>query len=372
MNKELLTMLTVIFIGLFAGTATIRYYYKGSIFQSLAIFWLATLVLLYLVTKLGALYPNSFKPFITVPVVIVIVILCMRFIAKSLVKPLNESINNLKKMSEGNLLIESDQHFLHRNDELGYLTSSINDVSFKLKEIVESISATSTDIESASEHLTTSSLQLSQAVNEQASSLEEISATMDEIVASVQQNAENARQTETIAVNTNESLEEGTISTNIALDAMKEIAEKISIINDIAFQTNILALNAAVEAARAGDQGKGFAVVAAEVRRLAERSSLAANEIISYSQKGAQISEKARSLMNKNLPEIKKTSQLIQEISAASLEQKSGSLQVNESVQQLNSITQQNAAAAEELASNAEELSAKSKHLSELVSFFRV
>ena len=153
---------------------------------------------------------------------------------------------------------------------------------------------------------------------------------------------------------------------------MKEIAEKISIINDIAFQTNLLALNAAVEAARAGDQGKGFAVVAAEVRRLAERSSLAANEIISVSQKGASMSEQAKELMNKNLPEIRKSSQLIQEISAASLEQKSGSMQVNESVQQLNSITQQNAASAEELASNAEELTAKSKQLADLISYFKL
>jgi methyl-accepting chemotaxis protein len=258
------------------------------------------------------------------------------------------------------------------DDEMARLTKGIAGLNEKLKEVIEGIMVASEEIENAGEQLSSSSIMLSEAVNEQASSLEEISATMEEIVSSIQQNAENAKQTEVIAVTTGNSLEEGNKSTNIALDSMKEIAEKISIINDIAFQTNLLALNAAVEAARAGDQGKGFAVVAAEVRRLAERSSMAANDIISVSNRGAEISEKARVLMNKNLPEIKKTSQLIQEISAASLEQKTGSMQVNESVQQLNGITQQNAAAAEELASNAEELTAKSKHLNDLVTFFRL
>lgn len=153
---------------------------------------------------------------------------------------------------------------------------------------------------------------------------------------------------------------------------MKKIAKKITIINDIAFQTNLLALNAAVEAARAGEHGKGFAVVATEVKKLAERSRNAANEIMEVIYKGSDISEKARKLMNKYLPEMQKTSQLIQEITAASLEQKSGSEQVNESVQQLNNITQENASSAEEVASSAEELTAKSKALNDLISFFKL
>ncbi|HOP03750.1 MAG TPA: methyl-accepting chemotaxis protein [Tenuifilaceae bacterium] len=372
MQKDLWVMILITIIGFGSGVAAIRFYYKGSIFIKIASYWLANLVLLYLVTKLGALLPNVFPQYITTPVTIIVVILSFRQVSTTIVHPLKGSISNLKKISQGDLNIEINKDFLKKKDELGDLSNSVKDVSAKLKEIIEAISTAGEEINNAGQQLSSSSINLSQAVNEQASSLEEISATMEEIVSSIQQNADNSKQTETIAVSTTQGLEEGNKSTNVALDSMKEIAEKITIINDIAFQTNLLALNAAVEAARAGDQGKGFAVVAAEVRRLAERSSLAANEIIAVSQKGATVSEKARELMNKNLPEMKKTSQLIQEISAASLEQKSGSMQVNESVQQLNSITQQNAASAEELASNAEELTARSQHLIDLISFFRV
>jgi methyl-accepting chemotaxis protein len=372
MQKELTIMLVILIIGLVTGIAAIRYYYKGSIFSYIATFWVVTLVLLYLATKLGAIMPDKFPLYITTPITIITIVFIFRHVALSVVKPLKENIANLKQISNGTLNVDVNSTFLQRKDELGDLSSSVNEVSTKLKEIIESIAVSSEEIENAGEQLSASSIQLSEAVNEQASSLEEISATMEQIVSSIQQNADNSKQTESIATNSSLSLEEGNKSTNIALDSMKEIAEKISIINDIAFQTNLLALNAAVEAARAGDQGKGFAVVAAEVRRLAERSSMAANDIIAVSQKGATVSEKARELMNKNLPEIKKTSQLIQEITAASLEQKSGSMQINESVQQLNGVTQENAASAEEIAANAQELTAKAKNLSELISFFRI
>ena len=372
MSKELFQALAPVMIGVPIGIFAIYYLFKGSILFRITAYWVITLTITNVLSNLNALYPETFPKFISIPIGLGFIIFFFNRTAKEVRKPLNESISALEKLTNGDLNIKVNKEFAKKNDELGRLTKSIDGLSKRLKEVIEGITVASDEIESTGQQLSTNSLQLSHSSNEQASSLEEISSTMEQIVSSIQQNADNSKQTENIAISTNLSLEESTKSTNIALDSMKEIAEKITIINDIAFQTNLLALNAAVEAARAGDQGKGFAVVAAEVRRLAERSRDSANEIIEVSQKGAAISEQARELMNKNLPEIKRTSELIQEISAATLEQKSGSMQVNESVQQLNNITQQNAAAAEELASSAEELTAKSKQLTDLISFFKL
>jgi len=372
MSKELLEIIGPLLVGPPAGIIAIRYFFKGSILFRISAYWVITLSILDALANMNSSYPEIFPTVVIVPVALPIFVYFFWRTAKEVRRPLDDSIKALKKLAEGNLNVKVNESYIGQKNELGVLTESIKSLTEKFKDVIENISVAADEIDSTGQQLSSSSLQLSNASNEQASSLEEISSTMEEIVSSIQMNAENSKQTESIAVNTNQSIEEGTKSTNIALDSMKEIAEKITIINDIAFQTNLLALNAAVEAARAGDQGKGFAVVAAEVRRLAERSRNAANEIIDVSQKGAEISEQAREIMNKNLPEIKRTSELIQEISAATMEQRTGSTQVNEAVQQLNNITQQNAASAEELASSAEELSAKSKNLTDLISFFKI
>ncbi|MEA2107121.1 MAG: methyl-accepting chemotaxis protein [Bacteroidota bacterium] len=372
MSKELIIAALPLIFGIPAAILAIRYFFKGSILFKITIYWVITVLTIDVLANLNCLYPNIFSKFIVIGFGIPFVLYFFYRVTQELRKPLDKSITLLERLTEGNLNIEIDKKLLNKNDELGRITRSIQKLSSKLKEVIQGISDAAVEIESSGEQLNSSSLQLSNSTNQQASSLEEISSTMEEIVSSIQQNADNSKQTEGIAINTNKSLEEGTNSTNIALDSMKEIAEKITIINDIAFQTNLLALNAAIEAARAGEHGKGFAVVATEVKQLAERSRNAANEIMDVIYKGSDVSEKARELMNKNLPEMQKTSQLIQEITAASLEQKSGSEQVNESVQQLNNITQENASSAEEVASSAEELTAKSKALNDLISFFKL
>jgi len=289
-------------------------------------------------------------------------------ITRGITQPLTESVKFANDIADGDL---TGKLSFRQRDEVGVLGDALRNMRDKLKEITMNIANGANEISSASNQISSTSEELSQASNEQASSVEEISSTMEEIASNVQQNTDNAQQTEKIALNSANSISEVSEASNESLASIKNISEKIGIINDIAFQTNILALNAAVEAARAGEHGKGFAVVAAEVRKLAERSRVAADEIVSLAGRSVQVTEKAGELMFKIMPEIERTATLVQEISAASIEQSNGTNQVNNAVQQLNNTTQQNAAASEELASSAEGLTSQAETLLQLVEFFK-
>ncbi|MDZ7813183.1 MAG: methyl-accepting chemotaxis protein [Ideonella sp.] len=246
-------------------------------------------------------------------------------------------------------------------------------------ELMDTVSKTIVEVRSAADQLTSASAQvsstsqsLSQSASEQAASLEETTASLQEMASSVKQNSENATVTDSMASKAAKEAEEGGDAVARTADAMKSIATKISIIDDIAYQTNLLALNAAIEAARAGEHGKGFAVVAAEVRKLAERSQVAAQEIGQLASTSVSLAEKAGNLLGNMVPSINKTSDLVQEISAASSEQASGVSQITSAMDHLNTATQQNASAAEQLSATAEELSAQATQLQELMSFFQV
>jgi methyl-accepting chemotaxis protein len=242
----------------------------------------------------------------------------------------------------------------------------------KLSSIVSEIRSSAVSLSSASEEVSATAQSMSQATNEQAASVEETSASVEQMGASITQNTENAKVTEGIAAKAAKDANEGGAAVEQTVGAMKSIADKIGIIDDIAYQTNLLALNAAIEAARAGEHGKGFAVVAAEVRKLAERSQVAAQEIGEVAKDSVGLAEKAGKLLEEMVPNITKTSDLVQEITAASEEQSSGAGQINTAMNQLNQITQQNASSSEELAATAEEMSASAEQLQQLVGYFNV
>ncbi len=272
-----------------------------------------------------------------------------------------------QEIASGKLDIE-----IHRRSEKDELMQALKTMAERLTEVVSGVQAASENVATGSQAMNDSSMQMSQGASEQAAAAEEASSSIEEMAANIRQNADNALQTEKIAIQAADQTREGGEAVNQTVGAMREIVEKINIIEEIARQTNLLALNAAIEAARAGEHGKGFAVVAAEVRKLAERSQIAAGEISDLSASSVGVAERAGELLDKIVPDIQKTAELVQEIAAASREQDAGSDQINKAIQNLDQIIQQNAAAAEEMASTSEELSSQSETLREMMQFFEI
>ena len=290
------------------------------------------------------------------------------WIVRSITRPLNQAVSVANSLADGDMSVRIE---VTSKDETGLLLEAMKNMVEKLSQIITEVRSAADNLSSASEEVSATAQSLSQSSSEQAASVEETSASIEQMSASISQNTENAKVTDGMASKAAKEAGEGGEAVGQTVTAMKSIADKIGIIDDIAYQTNLLALNAAIEAARAGEHGKGFAVVAAEVRKLAERSQVAAQEIGEVAKGSVSLAEKAGKLLDEMVPSIRKTSDLVQEITAASEEQSAGVGQINTAMGQLNQATQQNASASEELAATAEEMSSQAEQLQQAMSFFK-
>ncbi len=286
---------------------------------------------------------------------------------EKMVANLKATVDVAQKIAQGDLRVEVD--VLSEKDALG---NALKAMVEQLNTFVAEVKGAANEVAAGSQMLSASAEEMSQGATEQAASAEEASSSMEQMAANIRQNSDNASQTEKIALKAAEDAGMGGKAVIETVSAMKDIAQKITIIEEIARQTDLLALNAAIEAARAGEHGKGFAVVASEVRKLAERSQMAAGEISRLSSTSVEVAERAGEMLERIVPDIQKTAELVQEISAASMEQNSGADQINASIQQLDQVTQQNASASEEMASTAEELSGQADQLQGAIAYFKI
>jgi methyl-accepting chemotaxis protein len=371
MKEFIFTNLPTLALGIPLSFYIVHKYYRRSIFKRIGFAWVLSLFLVVINTNATFFFPTVYPQFVATPLGVLVCLFLFLYAAR-VMKPLNTSINHLDRLSSGELSRSMELHEQEQQNEIGLINRSVSTLRESLRDTLSRVKSSARALETESDQLHNTARLLSSGANEQAGSVDEISASIEEMAANIEQNSENARLTNQIARSANENIREGTAAFQISNEAMQKIADRISIINDISFQTNILALNAAVEAARAGEHGKGFAVVAAEVRKLAERSKAAALEIQAHIKTGVEVSSSVAQKLDLTVPEIDKTAKLIQEIAAASAEQHTGAGQINKSIQQINHLTSENKANSEKVNESSSLVKSYSKDLNEALQFFKL
>lgn len=370
LTELLISSLITLIGGAIVGLTVIKIFFKKSIFAQIAYCWLIDLLIVIINTRISTMLPESYPRAISFPVSAGLSVLLIYISYVIVQKPFVLSLQNLKEVSKGKLSMKLSDKDLRRKSEIGELNRISQTMIDQFSDVIHEINSCSKSLTAIASDLQGSSGSLQKGAVDQANSIQEISETIQTVSASIEQSKLNSEKTAGITQTTEKGINNVSQLSRESVQANKNISEKIEIINEIAFQTNILALNAAVEAARAGEHGKGFAVVAAEVRKLAERSKVAAEEIVTITQNGLNKSERAESELGLMLPELTTSSELIKEISETGQEQAQGISSVNEAVQLLNSQSRNNKDRSDALINNAEELNKQVQRLNNSINFF--
>jgi len=371
MNSFFISVFIMLGVGIPVAFILMKLLFKNSVFWQISTIWIIT-VLISSINNSARIQFESYPQAIALPVGIIVVGIGIYLASRYIKNPLNLILNDLKKLANGEINDQIADQFSKRNDEIGMVAKSIKDLSLNLKEMIGQIQLHSGELSKISHDFNNIMISLTENSTVQSSSIEEISATMEEIAANIQQNLENCQHSEEISLKSGKAIQDGNLAALKSIEAMSEVADKVKIINDIAFQTNILALNAAVEASHAGTAGRGFAVVAMEVRKLAESSNKAAREVEDVSNRVLALSRNSGDQLHKFADESSLTTDLIKNISQAAIEQNSSVQQINMAIQQLNKMIQNNSSQIEKINQRANSLAKTTNNLNQSISRFKV